>query len=85
MIIDITLYLFIRYCSCDKVGIRSVSNEQEVEGEQYVTTQPPIQWLLWCVGWFGKGGGRIVAASEMLRPSVEACSASRSDAPDCKK
>jgi hypothetical protein len=32
-----------------------------------------------------KGGGRIVAASEMLRPSVEACSASRSDAPGCKK
>ena len=34
-------------------------------------------------GW--GGGGRIVAASEMLRPSVEACSASRSDAPGCKK
>ena len=36
--------------------------------------------------WWGKGvGERIVAASEMLRPFVEACSASRSDAPGCKK
>jgi len=31
------------------------------------------------------GGGRIVAASEMLRPSVEACSASRRDAPCLQK
>ena len=33
----------------------------------------------------GKRGGRIVAASEMLRPSVETCSASRSDAPRLQK
>ncbi len=30
-------------------------------------------------------GGRIVAASEMLRPSVEAYSASRRDAPCLQK
>ena len=34
---------------------------------------------------FVERGGRIVAASEMLRPSVEACSASRRDAPSLQK
>eukprot|EP00804_Cyclotella_cryptica_P012871 CCRYP_010602-RA/>CCRYP_010602-RA protein AED:0.44 eAED:0.64 QI:0/0/0.5/1/0/0/2/159/119 len=36
-------------------------------------------------GGSGERGGRIVAASEMLRPSVEACSASRRDAPSLQK
>lgn len=40
---------------------------------------------LWGGGDGRGGGGRIVAASEMLRPSVETCSASRSDAPRLQK
>ena len=33
----------------------------------------------------GVGGGRIVAASEMLRPSVEACWQAKGCTPVCKK
>ena len=36
-------------------------------------------------GWVGKRGGRIVAASEMLRPSVKTYSASRRDASSLQK
>ncbi len=57
------------------------------DGDNPTTTQQlyPVGYIEGgCVCW-GGGGGRIVAASEMLRPSVETCAASSSDAPVLQK